>query len=95
MQNYDLTLQKYDCYDWTSEEGQSLLRMKYNLLSKYLKEHGSAKEGDAVVTEEFLNLAILEAYRLGNSTNVKSRQELLNDVCYQLEQELQLIRRNF
>lgn len=57
-------------YDWTSEEGQSILRMKYNLLSKYLKEHGLPSQGDSLVSEEFLNLAILEAYRLGNSDDI-------------------------
>lgn len=52
-------------YNWYSTEGQSLLRMKYDLYSEYLEVNGTDHTGKDMVTEEFLNLAILEAYRKG------------------------------
>lgn len=58
-------------YNWYSREGQSLLRMKSDLYSEYLKENGTDFTGKHMVTEEFLNLAILEAYRKGlNESNL-------------------------
>lgn len=82
-------------YNWYSPEGQSLLRMKYDLYSEYLKENGTDFTGKEMVTEEFLNLAILEAYRKGLNESNLSRQAIVDEICNSIKDEIEIIRRNW
>lgn len=80
-------------FDWQSTEGQSLLRMKYDLYQEYLQ---SGKKDDGVsgpyVSEEFLNQAILIAYRKGRSEIYQSERDVYKEVCSQLIYELEAIK---
>lgn len=80
-------------FDWQSTEGQSLLRMKYDLYNEYLQ---AGKKDDGVsrpyVSEEFLNQAILVAYRKGRSEIYQKEAEIYDEVCSQIMLELENIK---
>lgn len=73
-------------FNWQSTEGQSLLKMKWDLYSEYLKQ---PKEGSDKVDEAFLNQAILCAYRKGRSEMFQSEKEMkesiIEDIIYELQ----------
>ena len=77
-------------FDWRSTEGQSLLRMKYDLYNEYLQ---TSKKDDGVsgpyVSEEFLNQAVLCAYRKGKSEMFQSEKEMKNSIIEDIIYELQ------
>lgn len=76
-------------FDWQSTEGQSLLRMKYDLYSEYLKQDN---KDSTQVDEAFLNQAILIAYRKGRSEMYQSESDIYKEVCSQLIYELEVIK---
>ena len=76
-------------FDWQSTEGQSLLRMKYDLYSEYLKQN---IKDSAQVDEAFLNQAILIAYRKGRSEIYQKESEIYDEVCSQIILELEIIK---
>lgn len=76
-------------FDWQSTEGQSLLRMKYDLYSEYLRQDN---KDSAQVDEAFLNQAILIAYRKGRLEIYHSEEEMKNEVIGRLIYELQSIK---
>lgn len=76
-------------FDWQSTEGQSLLKMKWDLYSEYLKQ---PKEGSDKVDEAFLNQAILRAYRMGRSEIYQKESEIYDEVCNQIMYELEIIK---
>lgn len=76
-------------FDWQNAEGQSLLRMKYDLYNEYLKQN---IKDSAQVDEAFLNQAILIAYRKGRSEIYQKEAEIYDEVCSQLMYELEVIK---
>lgn len=76
-------------FDWQSAEGQSLLRMKYDLYSEYLKQ---GSKDSTQVDEAFLNQAILIAYRKGRQELYQKESEIYDDVINQIMYELESIK---
>lgn len=79
-------------FDWQSTEGQSLLRMKYDLYNEYLQQEKNSEDDNSKVTEAFLNQAIIAAYRKGRSEMYQSERDVYKEVCSQLIYELEAIK---
>jgi len=69
--------------------------MKCDLYSEYLEVNGTDHTGKDMVPEEFLYLAILDAYHKGLNEGNNSRQVIVDEICNSIKDEIEIIRRNW